>query len=61
MHWYMFCDLFSRLNNEKSVIVTKNNTTNYENKIAVEKQVKYCIILRSGDVQRVQLLNYCSL
>lgn len=37
----MFCNIFFRLNHVKSVTATKNNTPNYERKIAVEKQVKY--------------------
>lgn len=58
----IFFVIFFSLNHEKSVTATKNNTTNYERKIAVEKQVKYSIINEKWRcVTCVQILNYCSL
>lgn len=32
-----------RPHREKSLTITKNNITNYQNKFAVEKQVKVCM------------------
>jgi len=54
---------FYRHHNEKSLTIRNRNLTNYQNKFAVEKQVKYCIILGSGDLPfqtLVQILNYYS-
>lgn len=57
----MILSISNRLSEEKNVIFPNSNIPNYQNKIAVEKQVKYIIILRSRVPCQIiiQIFNYC--
>jgi len=57
----MILSISNRPSDEKNVIFPNSNITNYQNKIAVEKQVKHIIVLRSRVPCQnlIQIFNYC--